>query len=232
MVSFELGKEIKKDVFWSCHERRTKKKVYEFFIWSCTSTRQVLKVLRKYYRLEVQLAYLVDFAQFLLRFAPHLLSCTPNQSYTSLNHFFNEYVYIDLFLIWSCTSTWQDLMGLRKYYQLEVQLADLVEFTQLLPRFAPDFPFLHSKLQCYTPWNHFFSLKKYIKMFFCLVPQLVVSQGAQKRLPTRGTACIFSQLCPIFIEICSTFYFLRSKLVFGGMKVSKAAFEDFIAKNR
>ena len=98
MVSFELSKEIKKDVFWSCHERRTKKKMYEFFIWSCTSTRQVLKVLRKYYRLEVQLAYLVDFAQFLLRFAPHLLSCTPNQSYTSLNHFFNEYVYIDLFL--------------------------------------------------------------------------------------------------------------------------------------
>ena len=26
MVSFELGKEIKKDVFSSCHERRTKKK--------------------------------------------------------------------------------------------------------------------------------------------------------------------------------------------------------------
>ena len=33
MVSFELGKEIKKDVFSSCHERRTKKKVYEFFLF-------------------------------------------------------------------------------------------------------------------------------------------------------------------------------------------------------
>ena len=27
MVSFELGKEIKKDVFSYCHERRTKKKI-------------------------------------------------------------------------------------------------------------------------------------------------------------------------------------------------------------
>ena len=41
------------------------------FIWSCTSSWQDLSGLIKYHWLEVQLAYLVDFAQFLLRFARH-----------------------------------------------------------------------------------------------------------------------------------------------------------------
>ena len=41
---------------------------------SCTSGRQDQRGLRRYYRLEVQLAYLVDFARFLPRFASHFTS--------------------------------------------------------------------------------------------------------------------------------------------------------------
>ena len=32
MVSFELGKEIEKDVFSSCHERGTRKKIFLHFL--------------------------------------------------------------------------------------------------------------------------------------------------------------------------------------------------------
>ena len=72
---------------------------------------------------------------------------------------------IHLFIfIWSCTSSWQDLRGLIKYYRLEVQLACLVNFAQFSLWSAPHLIFLHSKLQTYPPWNHF--LQQYIFIFF------------------------------------------------------------------
>ena len=54
--------------------------------------------------------------------------CTPNQSYTplSLTLVFLRTNLLLFVLIWSCTSSWQDLKGLLKYYQLKVQLACLV----------------------------------------------------------------------------------------------------------
>ena len=70
------------------------------------------------------------------------LFCTPNQSYS---HFSRIRLHLCIF-IWSCTSSWQDLSGLIKYYWLEVQLAYLVDFAQFLLRFTRHFTFLHSKL--------------------------------------------------------------------------------------
>ena len=52
----------------------------------CNSHQQDLRRLRKYCRLEVQLAYLVDFVQLLPRFASHFyFYCIPNQSYSPLD---------------------------------------------------------------------------------------------------------------------------------------------------
>ena len=69
------------------------------------------------------------------------LFCTPNQSYTTLNHFFQEYVYI------------QNTNGYR--------------------------------------YSH-----------------------SQQRITTNyGTACILGGLCPIFIMVCSTFYFSALQVV-------------------
>ena len=50
----------------------------------------------KYYRLEVQLAYLVDFARFLLRFAPHLTFFVLQIRLTLLGIFFTR-VHLHLF---------------------------------------------------------------------------------------------------------------------------------------
>ena len=91
--------------------------------------------------------------------------CTPSQTYTPLNHFFQEYVDIYLFLF----VLYLQLVGSEgafKYYQLEVQLAYLVNFTQFLLWFAPHLTLLHSKLQSCTPWNHF--LQEYFYMYFFL----------------------------------------------------------------
>ena len=112
-----------------------------------------------------------------------------------------------LIFIWSCASSWQDLKGVRIYYRLKVQLEYLVDFAQFLLWLAPHFTFVHSKLQPYTLWNHFFKNKfEFFFLYLVLYLQLVGSQEDQKRLPTRGAASILSQLCPIFNEVCS-FYF-------------------------
>ena len=50
--------------------------------------------------------------------------------------------------------------GAFKILPLEVQLARLVDFSQFLLWFAPNFTFLHSKLQSQTPWNYI--LQEYI----------------------------------------------------------------------
>ena len=49
-----------------------------------------------------------------------------------------------IFVNWSCTSSWQDLERLRKYYRLEVQLPHLVDFAQFLLQFALNLTFWHS----------------------------------------------------------------------------------------
>ena len=150
---------------------------------SCTFSLQGLTRLRKYYQLEVQLASFTTSWQGLRRlenttgqrYGLHsqltlpniyysllhiLLFCTPNQSCTSLNHFFHEFVYIQLFLF-GLVPLPLPLRELRKYYWLEVQLPHFVDFTQLLLWFVPHFTFLHSKLQSYMPWNQFFFCKLY-----------------------------------------------------------------------
>ena len=121
------------------------------FIWSYTSSWQDLKGFIKYYRLEVQLAYLVDFARFLLRFAPHLTFLYSKLGLHSLESFLQEYIYI-YFFIWSCTSSWQDLERLRIYNPLEVP-AYLIDFATAYFKF---FTFWHS-IQSYTTLESFFS---------------------------------------------------------------------------
>ena len=52
------------------------------------------------YKLEVQLAYLVDFAQFLSWCAPHFTFLHSKlQSYTAWNYFLQEYIYIYFFFL-------------------------------------------------------------------------------------------------------------------------------------
>ena len=139
------------------------------FLLSCTFRQQDLRRLRKYYRLEVQLAYLVYFAQMLLRFASHFIflhSKLVLHSFFSLTLMFSRTNLHLFILIWSCTPSWQDLKGLIKYYRQEVQLAYLVDFAQFLSRFSPHSTFLHSKLQSYTSWNHFY---KRMFAFICVL---------------------------------------------------------------
>ena len=97
-----------------------------FLIWSCTSSWQDLKRLRKYNRLGgtacIFKSTLPNFFNDLLQI---LLCCTPNQSYTPLNHFFQEHVHIYLFLCGLVPLVGGILKGARKYYRLEVQLAYL-----------------------------------------------------------------------------------------------------------
>ena len=114
----------------------------------------------------------------------------------------------------SCTSSRQDLWRRRKYYQLEVQLAYLVNFAQLLLRFASHFTFSALQISLTVLWITFFK-NKYIFIYFYLVLSLwlVGSEGAYKTLLARGTACILSGLCPIFIMVCSTFYFSALQVV-------------------
>ena len=140
------------------------------FLLSCTSSQQDLRRLRKYYRLEVQLAYLVYFAQMLLRFASHLIFSALQISLTllfqSYTHVFKNkftFIYFNLALY----PSWQDLKGLIKQYRQEVQLAYLVDFAQFLSRFSPHSTFLHSKLQSYTSWNHFY--KRMFAFIFVLI---------------------------------------------------------------
>ena len=100
-----------------------------------------------YYRLEVELAYLVDFVQFLLWFALHFTFLHSElQPYTLWNQFFLKNTFEFFFsLIWPCTSRWQDLRRLRNDYKPEVQLAYLVHFAKFRVQFV-HFTFLHSKL--------------------------------------------------------------------------------------
>lgn len=49
--------------------------------------------------------------------------------------------------------------------------------------------------------------------YLVLYPQLVGSYEAQIILLARDTACVFSQLCPIFITICSTISFPTLQIV-------------------
>ena len=49
--------------------------------------------------------------------------------------------------------------------------------------------------------------------YLVLYLQLIRSEGAYKIQPARGTACILSRLCPIFIMVCSTFYFSALQVV-------------------
>ena len=113
------------------------------FLFSCTSGRQDLRRRKKYYRLEVQLAYLVNFAQLLLRFASHFTFSALQISLTLLwvNFFKNTYILFYFYLV--------------LYLQLWLE----VQHTQwTLPNFYygyPHFTFLHSKMLSYTRWNHF-----------------------------------------------------------------------------
>ena len=84
--------------------------------------------------------------QFLLWFATHFTFLHSKlQSYTPWNHFLQEYIYIYIFYIWSCTrSNWQGFERLSKDYKLKVQLAYLIDFAQFLLQFALNFTFWHS----------------------------------------------------------------------------------------
>ena len=137
---------------------------------SCTSRRWDLRRLRKYYRLEVQLANLVKFAHLLLRFASHFFALQVSltllwitfskDTYTFillhiLLHIFlhsklvlhcsesrSPRIRIHLFIfIWSCTSSWWDLKGLIKYYR--PGSANILSWLrQNFLRFAPHLFFL------------------------------------------------------------------------------------------
>ena len=242
------------------------------FLLSCTSSRQDQKALTKYYRLELQPAYLDDFVQSLLRFAPHLtflhsklvlysleslftrvrlhsfsylvfylqligsegayyrlgscilsplcpifitVSTTSDFSalQISLTIIFHKSTFTSIFFIWSSTSRWQDLKRLIKYNQLEAQFANLVTFAQFLLRFAPHLTLLHSKLVLHSLESLFTRVRLHLCSYLVLYLQLVGSEGAQKILPARGTACIFSRLCPIFNTVPPDLTFLHSKLV-------------------
>ena len=138
------------------------------FIRSCTSRWQDLKGLIKYYLLEVQLAHLVDFAQFLLQFAFNFTFLNFTQSYTTLESLFYEYILVS----WSCTCNRQDLRWLRKYYGLAVLSAfkvNLAHFTYFL---IYGKTFLHSTLVSYCCG---ISPQVYFLMLFTLVSWLVGS---------------------------------------------------------
>ena len=68
--------------------------------------------------------------------------------------------------------------------------------------------FLHSKLVLHSLESLFFK-NTFPSIFFYLVLYLwlVGSEGAYKILLARGTACIFSRLCPTVTTVFFTFYF-------------------------
>ena len=107
----------------------------------------------------------------------------------------------------SCTSSRQDLKVLIKYYRREVQLAYLVDFAQFLLRFAPHLTFLHSKLVLHSQESLFTGVRLHLFFYLVLYLQLVGAQEAYKIQLARGTACIFSRLCPISTMVCFKFYF-------------------------
>ena len=95
------------------------------------------------------------------------------------------------------------------YCRLEVQLAYLVHFAHFLLWFAPHFAFAHSKLQSYILRNNWFFFKNTFEFFFLLfglVPLAGRNSGGLEKLPVRGTACTFGQLCPIFTGVCSLYF--------------------------
>ena len=152
------------------------------FLLSCPLAGRISGGFKKYYRLEVQLAYLVNFAQLLLRLCTVCFTfyffCTPNQPYTPLSHFFQEYV--SIYFLFGLVPLAGRILRLRKYYRLEIQLVYLVDFAQFVLPFAPQFTFLHSKLQSYTPWNHFILRIHFISFLLDLEP--VYSQQDLRRL--------------------------------------------------
>ena len=80
--------------------------------------------------------------------------CAPNQSYTHLNHIFQKYVFIHLFLFGLEPVAGRIKGGLQnttgQRYSLHSGLCPI------LLRFGSHLTFLHSKLQFYTLWNNFF----------------------------------------------------------------------------
>ena len=117
-------------------------------------------------------------------------------------------------------------MRLIKYNQLEVQFAYLVNFAQFLLRFAPHLTFLHSKLVLHSLESLFTRVRLHLCSYLVLYLQLVGSEGAQKILPARGTACIFSRLCPIFntVSTRSDFSALQISLTLPGIIFHKSTF--------
>ena len=83
---------------------------------------RIFKRLRKYYRLEVQVAYLVEFAQILQWFAPHFTFLHSILVLHFLESLFS-WIHMNLFIfIWCCTSSWWDLRRLRKCLRYSPQI--------------------------------------------------------------------------------------------------------------
>ena len=125
--------------------------MYIYFIWSCTSLWQDLKRLRKYHRLEVQLAYFnrlcpifttVCFEFYFLEF--HLVL-----------HYIRITFFMNIFLLLGRVSldSRQDLRWLRKFYRLEVLHAfkmNLAHFIYFLT-YGKTSPDSETRHQCSQP---------------------------------------------------------------------------------
>ena len=134
--------------------------------------------------------------------------CTPNQSYTPLNPFFfkNTYTFIHFYLVLylQLVGSW----GLIKYYQLEVQLAYLVDFAKFLLRFTPHLTFLLSKLQSYTLWNHFSQEYIYIYFFNLVLYLLLVgSQGGLENTTDQSYSLHLVDFAQFLLQFALNFAF-------------------------
>ena len=181
------------------------------FLLSCTSSQWDLKGLIKYYRLEVKLAYLVDLAQFLLRFVPRLTFLYSKLVLHSLESLFTS---LRLHLFWSCTSSWQDLKRLRKYNRLG---GTACIFKSTLPNFFNDL--LQILLCCtpnqsYTPLNHFFQEHVHIYLFLCGLVPLVggILKGARKYYRLEVQLAYLGDFAQFSSRFALHFTFLHSKL--------------------
>ena len=108
-------------------------------------------------------------------------------------------------LLSSCSSRRQDLWRHRKILPAR---GTVCIFSPLCPIVATGcftFHLFYTPNQSYT---HFFKdTFIFIYFYMAMYLQQVGSKGAYKILLARGTACILSRLCPIFITVCSPFYF-------------------------
>ena len=114
------------------------------FIWSCTSSWQDLRRLRKHHRLEVQLAYLVDFARFLSWFAPILLFYTPSCSLTLCGIIFFGKNTFEFFLLFGLVL---QLVGPQEAQKQLAARGKACIFSQLCPIFTAVCSFYFSALQ-------------------------------------------------------------------------------------